>query len=152
MGLLGKLFGNKGGNKIPDGLWLKGEREGDWIEIAYFESGQSIEYNDYSCYTDNGGTYVILRSTYEEERRICYMGAWILPDHDDLILIVCDRTESLDGSCVAPDDWSKNRIIQAQNVDGLGDLIGRARRLAAARNYTNPPAYVYMLKMGLAAA
>jgi hypothetical protein len=150
MGLLGKLLGKKDRDTVADGMWLRGERDGSWVKIANFENGQSIEYNEHSCYTDKGESWVVLRSVYEEKRMINYIGAWIFPEADDYIVVVCDRFESTNGRVVRPDNWKRKRFLYETNVKGIKSLIFHTRNLAKAHNYLNPPAYVIMLQLGLA--
>ena len=149
MGFFGKLFNSENKRKkIADGAWLDGERVGDWVGFVASHNGARFEYSDYSCFTDNEGTYCLMRAVHEEKKVVRYFGVWIWPDEDDYVFIPCERLEHLDGSLIKADSWSATRALGVDDLKGVADLIRVTRRLAAARNHKTTPSYVLILKYG----
>ena len=146
MGLLSKVFGGKK-DEMEDGLWLKGEREGDWIEVLErFTPDQSLELNTLSCFEHKSGTYFcVLRSTNPTKTNNAYFGCLIEPDSEDEIFVVVQRLEKNSGQAIEVDSWSKSRVFNTTTTPGIGDVIARIKNIANFNDYSSPPPYALLL-------
>jgi hypothetical protein len=149
MGFLSSLFGTDKKNDMPEGLWLKHEREGHWSEIASFGTSQPIEVNTDSCFSGAGGTYCVLRSFNAERQAMLYMGCIVPDEQDQFIIIAVDRAERRNGSVVKGDDWTKNRVLSYERIPSIKGGIQITRNLARFNGYSNPPPFVMHIMFGL---
>ena len=152
MGLFNALFG--GGNKKDstegsDGMWLSGERDSSWGEVAKFSETQPIDFSPESCYTNMVGTFVILRSFNKEKNIFLFMGCLIPPNQNDFLLIVVDRHESPNGAVVKADDWTRNRILATSELPSISGAINGARNWAGLNSYSTLPPFVMWLSRKL---
>jgi hypothetical protein len=147
MGLFSAIFGGgkKSGSGSIDGMWLSGERDLNWREVAKFSDQQPIEFSQESCYTNGTGTFVILRSFNQEKNIMIFMGCIIPPTQNEFVLIVVDRHELRDGSLVKADDWTENRVLHASKYPTIVNAIASARNMAAFINYSTTPPFVMWL-------
>jgi hypothetical protein len=151
MGILGSLFGSNK-NKQPsnnDGLWIQGEKNCSWQAVAKLSNNQIIELGPESCFTNSLGTFCVLRSVLKNENTVIYMGCVIIDEDDDFILIAVDRHESLSGSVIKKDDWSKNRALSVSKVPNIKNIINAAKGHAAVINYQTLPPYVFWISINL---
>lgn len=150
MGFLNSLFGsNEKKNDIPDGVWLKNERDGYWKEVATFGTNQPIEVNTGSCFSGAGGTYCVLRSFNPERQAMLYMGCIIPDDQDMFVLIAVDRAERTNGVVVKGDDWTKNRVLQHERIPSIKKGIQIVRNFANFNDYSTPPPFVMYVMFGM---
>jgi len=150
MGILSALFGgNKSTTEGNDGVWLKGERNSTWEEVAKFDKSQPIELSLESCYQNQMGTFCVLRSFNKGQNVMLFMGCVIPEDQNDFILIVVDRGESLNGDVMMRDDWTKNRILEKSKIPDIGDAIQKIENYAAFNDYSTLPPFVFYLTMNL---
>jgi hypothetical protein len=151
MGLLNALFG--GGKKQSsddnDGMWLNGERDSSWRSVAKFSETQPIEISPESCYTNEVGTFCVLRSFNKEKNIVLFMGCLVPADEDDFLLIIVDRHETPSGKVVKQDDWTRNRILSADRIPSIDGAIKAARGGANFNNYSTLPPFVFWLTMKL---
>jgi hypothetical protein len=146
MGIFSKIFGNDDSSKqMPDGQWLKGERNGDWEEVGNLNSSQSIELNESSCFIHKVGTVFILRSYRPDTKGMIYMGCIAFGDDADFINILVDRVERSDGSASQRDNWSLENAIVQSKVSNVQEIINIATNLANFNDYTSIPPYGMIL-------
>jgi hypothetical protein len=149
MGIISALLGTKPNiNDIPDGLWLKHERDGEWSQVAVFGSNQAIEVAQDSCYKRDGGVFCVLRAVDREDDAIHYLGCCI-PDGVQEVVIAVDRAEDHAGNVIKGDDWEKNRVLTTTSIPSLQAGIALIRRTAAFNGYQNQPPYVAILSIGI---
>ncbi len=152
MGLMNALFGGgkkKDSTEGNDGMWLSGQRDSSWREVAKFSETQPIEFSPESCYRNGAGTFVVLRSFNKEKNIVLFMGCLIPPNQDDFLLIVVDRHESPSGAVVKADDWTRNRILATSQLPSISGAINGARNWAGMNDYLTLPPFVMWLTMKL---
>lgn len=148
MGLLSMLFGG-GDSPSIDGLWLHGERDSSWKTVAQFSAAQPIELSPESCYTNRSGTFCVLKSFDPQNAVVLFMGCFVPPDQDEMILIVVDRHETQSGRVVKADDWTKNRVLAVSKYPSVKNAIDAARGRANFNGYSTLPPFVMHLTMNL---
>jgi hypothetical protein len=149
MGFFDSIFG--GGKRktteIPDGLWLSGERDSSWREIAKSNSSETMDYSPESCFTNSTGTFVVIRITKNSTGKKDFLGCIIPTNPMNTIYIAVRRSESLSGNILDKDHWSNQTILTMPTRKGIDTIINTARNTAAFNNYSNLPPYVLWLSM-----
>jgi hypothetical protein len=149
MGLFDSIFGKKPSAEKSEGLWLSGERSSSWRAVAKFSETQSIEISPESCYSNNLGTFCVVRSYNKEKNLMIYMGCLIPNGQSDFLLIAVDRHETPVGDVIKFDDWTKNRILSKEKIPTLSNLIMTAKAGADFNNYSTLPPFVFWLTLKL---
>lgn len=149
MSLINKLFGAKRNapELVEDGLWLKGEREGNWLEVLDVVKGtQKLELNVSTCYTDQfENSYCIFRSYNQARTNIAYMGCFIKNGTSDAFYVLVDRTERPTGETLRVDSWSDSRQMSEENTKGVSEVVARVKTMAAFNAYSTAPPFVLIL-------
>lgn len=141
MGIFGKFFDSKIGSKVEDGLWLQGERQGDWQDLFTTEDGNTWALNKQTCYSGRSRECFGIFRTSTKDGRILYMGCLI---EDDSLCILVRRVEDSFGATLARDDWTKGTQIKGSNMSKAASL---AQNMAAFNGFSSEPPYVFLLTM-----
>lgn len=154
MGFFGSLFGSNDKKQItasdmPEGQWLNSERDSSWRKIAEFSNGEPIEFSPESCFKNDMGNFVVLRSFDKKSNTNLFMGCFIPLEQEELVVFVVDRLETTSGKVLRKDNWDKKRALLASRVPSIANLITAARNNAKFNNYKTIPPYVLFLSIML---
>lgn len=150
MGLIDSLFGkNKTENIGNDGAWLSMERNSSWTDLAKLNETQIIEVSRESCYTNQIGTFCVLRFVDKNNNSIVYWGCCIPDKTNEFIHLVVNRIEGSNGEVIKKDEWPKNRVFDDKIIPNLSDAIQKVQNHASFNNYSTVPPFVYYLMLNL---
>jgi hypothetical protein len=142
--------GKKGSADTSEGLWLKGYRDSQWVNVfshqtssgAFVKTDVSVD----SCYFDGRGFFCLLRREDESNNFYQFLAVVALPDLSEMAWIV-ERVEDYDGNCLRKDVWHREASFKAPKVPEIQAAISTVKSFAVFNNFSSPPPYMLIIAL-----